>query len=426
MMWRHWFRLARRCTIADHQTCMQTSFLRPISSSSYCLTRGAPRKPFDGGTETLIEDTYGRESPKVLLDNATTYSEQEPQTQEDLWTEGPYPHKSNFKQSQAKNSRRPKVDPRGTSVLLFPGQGTQYVGMGKELLKYPNVNEMYEIASQILGYDLLEICLSGPLNKLSKTIYQQPAIVVSSLAAVERLREENPAALESCIGVAGFSVGEITALTFAGAFSFEDAIRLVKVRAEAMQLASEMVPSGMMTVLYGPDSRLGFACSVAKEFCQRQGLTEVDCRIASYLYPHCKVIAGNEEALSFIEENKADFRLKRLKRLQVSGAFHTDLMLPAVAALKKVLNTITVENPLIPVHSNIDGKYYKNAEQVRKQLPKQIWKPVKWEQTMHILYERNKGTAFPMTFECGPGKSLKTILKMCNAKAFDSCSAVEA
>lgn len=194
------------------------------------------------------------------------------------------------------------------------------------------------------------------------------------------------------------------------------------------------------------------------------------------------------QALSFIEENKADFRLKRLKRLPVSGAFHTDLMLPAVSALKKVknkafysisdylwlllmmvhyfwlllmmvqkgkifhiltkfrkrkkilfrithliflltwqvFNTITVENPLIPVHSNIDGKYYKDAEQVKKQLPRQICKPVKWEQTMHILYERNRGTAFPLTFECGPGKSLKAILKMCNAKAFDSCSAIEA
>lgn len=92
----------------------------------------------------------------------------------------------------------------------------------------------------------------------------------------------------------------------------------------------------------------------------------------------------------------------------------------------QVLNTITVENPLIPVHSNIDGKYYKDAEQVKKQLPRQICKPVKWEQTMHILYERNRGTAFPLTFECGPGKSLKAILKMCNAKAFDSCSAIEA
>lgn len=92
----------------------------------------------------------------------------------------------------------------------------------------------------------------------------------------------------------------------------------------------------------------------------------------------------------------------------------------------QVLNTITIESPLIPVHSNVDGRYYKNAEQVKKQLPKQICKPVKWEQTMHIIYERNRGTAFPATYECGPGRSLKTILKMCNAKAFDSCSTLEA
>ncbi|MPC22586.1 Malonyl-CoA-acyl carrier protein transacylase, mitochondrial [Portunus trituberculatus] len=168
-----------------------------------------------------IEKDYSHETPKELLDNAAQYNNIV-DTPDDMWTKGPYPHQSKYSQSQAKYSKRPDIDPRGTSVILFPGQGTQYV-----------------------------------------------------------------------------------------------AIQLVKVRAEAMQLASELVPSGMMTVMYGADSRLGFACSVAKEFCQHKELPLVDCRIANYLYPHY-------------------FRLRRLKRLPVSGAFHTDLMKPAVAPLQEV------------------------------------------------------------------------------------------
>ncbi|XP_076060743.1 malonyl-CoA-acyl carrier protein transacylase beg [Oratosquilla oratoria] len=377
-------------------------------------------------SDSFVQELIEKENPKTLLDNSATYQD-DPQGPEDIWTSGPYPHNSNFGQSQAKYSYRPpRIDPKETSILLFPGQGTQYVGMGKDLLKYPNVKEMYSVASEILGYDLLEMSLNGPLKELSRTVHQQPAVVVASLAAVEKLRDERPSALESCVGTAGFSVGEITALTFAGAMSFEDAIRLVKVRAEAMQLASEMNSSGMMTVLYGPDSRLGFACSVAKEFCQAKGLSMVDCRVANYLYPHCKVIAGNDEALEFIEKNKADFKLRRLKRLPVSGAFHTGLMEPAVPALKKILDKIDFDPPLIPVHSNLDGRSYKSTKQIKKCLPKQICKPVKWEQTLHILYEREKGISFPNTFECGPGKSLQTILKMVNAKAYDSCHSIAA
>ncbi|XP_064078375.1 probable malonyl-CoA-acyl carrier protein transacylase, mitochondrial isoform X1 [Macrobrachium nipponense] len=380
----------------------------------------------DAQKEQNDDKKYSSESPKQLLENSSVNTDTVPPGPDDIWSDGPYPTKSNYRQSQAKFSVRPNIDPKETSIILFPGQGTQYVGMGKEMLEYPNVRSIYEAASQILGYDLLRLSLEGPADKLSKTEYQQPAVVVASLAAVEKLREERPHVLESCIGVAGYSVGEITALTFAGSLSFEDAIKLVKVRAEAMQYASEIVPSGMMTVLYGPDSRLEFACSVAKEFCQRKGIPEVDCRIASYLYPHCKVIAGNDEALSFIQDNKDDFRLKRLKRLPVSGAFHTNLMKPAAILVRKALDKMQIDPPIIPVHSNIDGKKYKNVKEIITKLPKQIYTPVKWEQTMHIIYERSKGVDFPRTYECGPKKSLKTILRMINAKASDACKCIEA
>jgi len=113
------------------------------------------------------------------------------------------------------------VDPNDTSILLFPGQGVQYVGMCKELLKYPLVNDLFESASSVLGYDLLKICLEGPQEMLNQTKYCQPAIVVSSLAAVEWLKEERPSAIEGCVATAGFSIGELTALVFAGSLTFE-------------------------------------------------------------------------------------------------------------------------------------------------------------------------------------------------------------
>lgn len=134
----------------------------------------------------------------------------------------PYPQGTVFSQfSQGSLSLRPKRDPRETSIILFPGQGTQYIGMGKDLMKYQVVKEMFEAASSILGYDLFKICTEGPIEKLNQTVYCQPAVVVTSLAAIEQLKEKNPEAINNCIATAGFSVGEISALVFAGAFSFE-------------------------------------------------------------------------------------------------------------------------------------------------------------------------------------------------------------
>lgn len=110
----------------------------------------------------------------------------------------------------------------------------------------------------------------------------------------------------------------------------------------------------------------------------------------------------------------------------MSGAFHTELMRPAIESFKKALQNIDVSDPAISVHSNVDGKMYRDSKHIRRQLPLQICKPVKWEQTLHILYERAEGEFFPRTFECGPGSSLKTVLKMVNAKASDHCINMEA
>lgn len=202
-------------------------------------------------------------------------------------------------------------------------------------------------------------------------------------------------------------------------------IKLIQVRAEAMQLASEENPSGMATVIYGPDSDLGKACLHAKEWCIEKGVENPDCRVANYLYPHSKVVAGNLEALKFLEANAKSYKLRKIIRLPVSGAFHTNLMDSAVDPFRRALYKVDVQDPCIRVHSCVDGMPYKNAQHIIKQLPKQIVKPVRWEQLLHILYERPQGNSFPKTYECAPGSTLTTIMSKVNAKAHSSTISID-
>ncbi|KMZ00184.1 probable malonyl-CoA-acyl carrier protein transacylase, mitochondrial [Drosophila simulans] len=315
---------------------------------------------------------------------------------------------------------RPAIDPKETSVMLFPGQGTQYVGMAKDLLRFPGARRIFELANEVLKYDLLKICLEGPREKLNRTEHAQLAVMVSSLAALEQLREERPKAIETCVAAAGFSLGEITALVYADALPFDKALRLVQVRATAMQAACDQAAGAMAMTIYGPDTNLGEACARAQQWCLEKGVESPYCGIANYMYPHCKVVAGNVEALEFLEQNAKALKIRRMKRLAVSGAFHTPLMQSAVEPFTKALKTVRLQDPVIRVYSNVDGKPYRHAKHILTQLPKQIVRPVKWEQTLHEMYERKQGVDFPRTFECGPGKGLVQVLEKVNAKAAQS------
>ncbi|XP_054438542.1 malonyl-CoA-acyl carrier protein transacylase, mitochondrial [Pteronotus mesoamericanus] len=319
-------------------------------------------------------------------------------------------------------ARRP---PGQCSVLLFPGQGSQVVGMGRGLLRYPRVRELYAAARRVLGYDLLELSLHGPQEDLDRTVYCQPAIFVASLAAVEKLNHLQPAVIENCVAAAGFSVGEFAALVFAGAMEFSEGLYAVKIRAEAMQEASEAVPSGMLSVLGRPQSKFAFACSEAREHCKTLGIENPVCEVANYLFPDCRVISGHLEALQFLQKNSSKYHFRRTKMLPVSGAFHTRLMEPALEPLTQVLKAIDIRKPLVSVHSNVRGDRHMHPQHIRKLLAQQVVSPVKWEQTMHALYERKKGTEFPQTFEVGPGKQLGAILRSCNLQAWKSYSNVE-
>jgi len=300
---------------------------------------------------------------------------------------------------------------------MFPGQGSQFVGMGEKVMHLPSVKELFEEASHLLGYDLGKLCLEGPKKLLDETKYCQVATVVSSLAAVELLYHRDSSAIENCMAVAGFSVGEITALIFSGAMSFADGIRLVQVRGEAMQEACEIEQSGLMAVFFGAGNQLGFGCDVAKEWCMRQhNIMEPVCQIANHLYCGAKVIGGHEPALEFLEKNKADFKIRRTKRLPVSGAFHTPLMNPASEAVQAAIDQTRLSNPRVPIYSNT-GDILKTAQKIRQAVPKQMVRAVKWESSMCTLFTAGPNDLLPSVYECGPGKTLSTMLEKLNGRA---------
>ena len=321
-----------------------------------------------------------------------------------------------------------QVDHRENTVIVFPGQGAQFVGMGSKLLHIQTVKDIFDSASEILKYDVSSLCLEGPPEKLNSTRYCQPALVVASLAAVEALYQKDPENIKSCIATAGFSVGEITALIFSGVLSLEDGLRLVQARAEAMEYASQLEPSGMMTVFFGAKHQLGLACQAARKWTDENGYAhgKAVCQIANHLYAGAKTLAGHEQALRFIESNKNDFGIRKIKRLPVSGAFHTPLMEDAVQPFREELAMVKLNPPRISVYSNFSGEEYKDTMQISKTLPKQIVSAVKWEQIVNRLYNYEMDAYYPTTFECGPGSSLTYILNKCNGKAgkLASCTQV--
>ncbi|KAL7982734.1 hypothetical protein Chor_010332 [Crotalus horridus] len=310
--------------------------------------------------------------------------------------------------------RKVQRAPEESSVLLFPGQGSQFVGMGRGLLRYPNVRELFRVAEAVLGYDLWRLCQAGPSDQLHRTVHSQPAVFVCSLAAVEKLHHQRP---WSCVAAAGFSIGEYAALVFAGAMDYAEALYAVKTRAEAMQEASEVIASGMLSVIGRRDSNYKAACLEACEYCKSVGIEDPVCEVSNYLFPDSRVIAGHLQALEFLQKNSRKFSFARVKMLPVSGAFHTRLMKSAMQPLSEALESISIQQPLISVYSNVDSKKYMQPGQIQHYLVEQLVSPVKWEQIMHRIYERNQGKKFPYTYEVGPGKQLGAILRSCNLKA---------
>lgn len=295
---------------------------------------------------------------------------------------------------------------------------------------------------------MLELCNKGPRSQLDDIRYGHVAILTASLANLELLREERPNAVYNCVGAAGFSLGEISALVFAGALqfdqgisdfyrlfkitfieiygnygvmlinSFSTAVQLVQIRAEAIRAAGELCKSGMAKIRFGADSRVDEALKKATEHCLKNNIENPVCRVSNFMYPQHKVIAGNEEALQYLEENYEKFRIRSIKRIKYFPACHSRLMESTVEPIKSALEHMNIADPLIQVYSNITCRPYFNANHILKLLPLQLVNPVKWEQTMTYLYARRRGVYFPRTIICGPGYNLRRILRLVNLKAW--------
>lgn len=299
------------------------------------------------------------------------------------------------------------ADYKPTTSFLFPGQGAQKVGMCKELVEEcPKAKEMFDQASEVLGYDLLAACVEDPDGKLNTTAVSQPAIYVASLAAVEKLRmtEEGAAAIEACDVTAGLSLGEYTALTFAGALTFEDGLKLVKLRGESMQAAADAAPSGMTSVIGLDSEKVAALCARAMEEAGEGN----DVRIANYLCPGNYAVSGAIPALEKLEEiAKPEFKARMTVRLAVAGAFHTDFMAPAREQLQAALADTTFTAPRIPVVSNVDVLPHDDPEEIKEILAKQLTSPVQWETTVKTLLEKG----MTQSYEIGPGNVIAGIFK---------------
>ena len=260
-------------------------------------------------------------------------------------------------------------DFQATTAFMFPGQGAQYVGMCAELVKQvPKAKELFDEASEILGYDLLQVCVDGPKEKLDSTVVSQPAIFVASMAAVEKLRQEaGQDAIDAATCAMGLSLGEYSALCFADAISFADGVKITKARGEAMQSASDAVDSGMVSVIGLDKEKVAELCAAASE---KSGKT---IQIANFLCSGNYAVSGATEACAVVSEiAKPEFKARMTVKLAVAGAFHTDFMKPAVSALEEVLAGVEIKKPRIPVISNVDAKPHSDPATIKKLLATQV------------------------------------------------------
>jgi [acyl-carrier-protein] S-malonyltransferase len=278
--------------------------------------------------------------------------------------------------------------------------------MGREACdKVSAARELFERAQEVLGYDLAELCFDGPAKKLDSTVYSQPALFVCGLAGLELLKQVSPDVVEACQATAGLSLGEYTAIVFAGVMDFETGLAVVKRRGEAMQAASDQTSSGMVSLL-------GLELSQIEQLCEEaRGAGEV-LQVANHLCPGNIVVSGDKAACERIADAAVKAGAMKAIPLAVAGAFHTPIMLSAVEQLSEALANTTLSPPRIPVISNVDARPHDDPEEIRKLLVQQVVAPVRWEDSMRFLLDEG----FDLFYEVGPGRALRGLMKRISRK----------
>lgn len=278
--------------------------------------------------------------------------------------------------------------------------------MGQSLhAQHAMVRERFTEASDLLGYDLAKICFEGPAEKLNATEFSQPALFVTSIAASEVLRAERPEWAERVGATAGLSLGEYTAVCFAGGLPFADALRLVQRRGRAMQAAADQVDSGMCSVL-------GLSPEQVNEICRDVRRDDEVLMPANLLCPGNVAVSGHRTALERLEPVALERGAMKVVPLAVAGAFHTPLMQPAVESLRQALLESSPVDTYLPVYSNVDGEPHQVAGLIRDLLARQVVNPVLWEKSLRQMI-RDGVEGF---VEVGTGRVLRGTLKRIDRK----------
>ncbi len=263
-------------------------------------------------------------------------------------------------------------------AILFPGQGAQHVGMGRELCeRHEAARDVYEEANEVLGYDLGRLCFEGPDDELVRTDRAQPAIYVTSVAAVRALEASGELDPSSFQATAGLSLGEYTACWFAGVFSFADGLRLVQQRGTAMQAACEAQESAMVSLLGSDRATAERLCDAARE--------DDVLVVANLNSPGQVVISGSRDACGRARELAREHGVRRAIPLKVAGAFHSPLMEPARQTLEAAITATALGSGRVPVYSNVTGEPVTAAADVGQLLARQVVSPVLWEDSMRRM-----------------------------------------